>query len=243
MAQIKKFKVFRFDPEKDKKHKFETYEVPWESGQTVLDGLNYIRENIDGSLAYRSSCREGVCGSCAMHIAGRYCLACETQLKEMPTKITVRPLANLEIIKDLYVDFDPFWEKYKAIKPYLIGSAGSKNKERIQTRDQRANIDVIIDCTLCGACYASCGMNALDSDYLGPAALTKANRFFMDSRDLADEERLSLVAGDDGVFRCHTMYNCQIACPKEIDPTANIANLKRNIISKQMSGKFSKKGI
>lgn len=243
MSEIKKFKVFRFDPEKDKKHRFETYDVPWEPGKTVLDGLNYIRENIDGSLAYRSSCREGVCGSCAMHVNGRYQLVCEIQLKEMPKNITVRPLANLDIIKDLYVDFDIFWEKYKAIKPYLIGTAGEPEKERIQTRDERSNIDVIIDCILCAACYASCGMNALDPEYLGPAALAKANRFYLDSRDHADEERLALVAGDNGVFRCHTMFNCQVACPKDVDPTANIASLKRGIISSQMSSNFSKKSI
>ncbi|MBN2571959.1 MAG: succinate dehydrogenase iron-sulfur subunit [Ignavibacteriales bacterium] len=243
MSNIKTFKVFRFDPEKDKKPRFETYKVEWKSGQTVLDGLNYIRDNIDGSLAYRSSCREGVCGSCAMHINGKYCLACEQQLKELSDTITIRPLANLEVIKDLFVDMAPFWKKYKAIKPYLIGKESSTGKERIQSQDERAHLDKVIDCVLCASCYAACGMNAIDPEYLGPAALSKVNRFFLDSRDSAKEERLAMVANDHGVFRCHTMFNCQIVCPKEVDPTANISNLKRNIIASQMSGKLSKKGV
>jgi len=117
----------------------------------------------------------------------------------------------------------------------LIAEEPTDGKERLQTRDERAYLDVIVDCILCGACYASCGMNAVDPDYIGPAALTKVNRFFMDSRDTANEERLASIAGEHGVFRCHTMFNCQIACPKDVDPTANIANLKRNIIKYKMS--------
>lgn len=243
MANIKKFKIFRFDPDKDKKARFETYKIEWVPGQTVLDGLNYIRDNIDGSLAYRSSCREGVCGSCAMHINGKYCLACEQQLKVLPDTIKIRPLANLKIIKDLYVDMTQFWKKYKAIKPYLIGEESTTGKERIQSPDDRAHLDKVIDCILCASCYAACGMNALDDEYLGPAALAKVNRFYLDSRDHAKEERLALVADEHGVFRCHTMFNCQVACPKEVDPTANIANLKRNIVASQMSCKLSKKGV
>lgn len=243
MTQIKKFKVFRFDPDKDKSYHFASYEVPFTQGMTVLDGLNYIQENFDGTLAYRSSCREGVCGSCAMHINGKYRLACETQLIELPESITVRPMAHMDIIKDLYVDMEPFWKKYKLVKPYLIPGNPDPEQERLQTQDDRKNLDKVVDCILCGLCYSSCAVNGYDEDYLGPAALAKANRFFMDSRDQADEERLSLVAGEHGAMRCHTMFNCQNVCPKEVDPTANIANLKRNLVAKQMSGKFTKKGV
>lgn len=244
MAQIKKFKVFRFDPDKDTKHRFDEFEVPFTKGMTVLDGLNYIQENLDATLAYRSSCREGVCGSCAMHINGKYGLACEAQLMELPEKITVRPMAHLDIIKDMYVDMNPFWDKYKAIKPYLIpGNAEPVEGERLQTQDERSHLDIVVDCILCASCYAGCAVNGYDPKYLGPAALAKANRFYLDSRDSAAEERLSLVAGEHGAMRCHTMFNCQEVCPKEIDPTANIANLKRNLVAKQLSGKFSKKGV
>jgi succinate dehydrogenase / fumarate reductase, iron-sulfur subunit len=244
MSSIKKFKVFRFDPEKDKNYRFEEYEVPVVQGMTVLDGLNYIQEKFDGNLAYRSSCREGVCGSCAMHINGKYRLACEVQLIKLGDVVTVRPMAHLEIIKDLYVDMEPFWQKYKAIKPYLIpGDPDPLKGERIQSQDERKNLDKVVDCILCGLCYASCAVNGYDEEYLGPAALAKANRFFMDSRDKADEERLSLVAGEHGAMRCHTMFNCQEVCPKELDPTANIANLKRNLVASQMSVNFTKKGV
>jgi len=243
MTQIKKFKVFRFDPDQDKKHRFDDFEVPFTPGMTVLDGLNYIQENLDPTLAYRSSCREGVCGSCAMHINGKYGLACEAQLTELPEKISVRPMAHLDIIKDMYVDMSEFWRKYKAVKPYLIpGDNPPAEGERLQTQDERAHLDTIIDCILCGACYASCAVNGYDSEYLGPAALAKANRFFMDSRDAADEERLSLVAGEHGAMRCHTMFNCQEVCPKEVDPTSNIANLKRNLVASQLNPSFTKKG-
>ncbi|HDT12680.1 MAG TPA: succinate dehydrogenase iron-sulfur subunit [Candidatus Marinimicrobia bacterium] len=243
MSHIKIFKVFRFNPHKEKIHHFENFKVPWYSGMTVLQGLNYIREYLDGSLAYRSSCREGICGSCAMHINGKYRLACETQLSDLGKLITIRPMAHLDVIKDLYVDMEPFFQKLKAIKPYLIPGDPDEGEERIQTQNERSHLDYIVDCILCGACYASCAVNGTDNDYLGPAALAKANRFFMDTRDKDDEERLALVAGEHGVFRCHTMFNCQTVCPKNVDPTANIASLKRNIIARQINPSFTKKGI
>lgn len=243
MPQLKKIKIFRFNPATDKKHRFETYEVPCRSGMTVLQALNYILETLDGSLAYRSSCREGICGSCAMHINGTYRLACETQLAHLRNPVTIRPMAHMDIIKDLVVDMTPFFEKYKAIKPYLIPGDPDEGKERVQTQDERAYLDNIVDCILCGACYASCAVNGYDTDYLGPAALAKANRFLMDTRDNAEEQRLALVCVEHGVFRCHTLFNCQMVCPKDVDPTANIANLKRRIIARQLNPAFTKKGI
>ncbi|RKY50773.1 MAG: succinate dehydrogenase iron-sulfur subunit [Candidatus Neomarinimicrobiota bacterium] len=243
MADSKIFKIFRFNPQTDKKHRFDTFKVPCRPGMTVLQALNYIQENLDGSLAYRSSCREGICGSCAMHINGKYRLACETQVSHLGSSITIRPMAHMDIIRDLVVDMTPFFEKLKAIKPYLIPGDPDEGAERIQTQDERAYLDYIVDCILCGACYASCAVNGYDDEYLGPAALAKANRFLMDSRDKADEQRLALVSDEHGVFRCHTLFNCQTVCPKNVDPTANIANLKRQIIARQLNPKFSKKGI
>ncbi|HKJ66517.1 MAG TPA: succinate dehydrogenase iron-sulfur subunit [bacterium] len=239
MSEVK-FKVFRFDPEKEKRHRFEEYAVPVNSGMTVLDGLYYIQEHIDGSLAFRSSCRAGVCGSCAMHINGTYRLACETQVKDLGSTIKVRPLAHLPVMKDLFVDMDPFWEKFKQIKPYLIPGDEPGEKERLQTPDERARLDVIIDCILCAACYGSCTINNYDEEYLGPAALLKAQRFFSDTRDHAHEERLDLVDGDHGAWRCHTIFNCQQVCPKDIDITGSIGVLKRHLMARRLSPSLKK---
>lgn len=228
------FKIQRFDPDKEKSPRWQTYEVPFAAGMTVLDGLNWIQGNQDGSLAYRSSCRAGVCGSCAMHINGRYRLACETQIKNLSgDTVTLRPLGHLPVIRDLVVDMKPFWDKYKYIKPYLMPGNPDPEKERIQTADERSKIDKMIDCILCCACYSSCNLTELDKEYVGPAAFLKANRFLQDSRDNAVEERLSLVDGDHGVWRCHTIFNCQEVCPKDLNPAGGIAMLKREAIRRR----------
>jgi succinate dehydrogenase / fumarate reductase iron-sulfur subunit len=224
------FKILRFNVEKTERAFWQEFSVPFVEGSTVLDGLFHIQRRLDGSLAFRSSCRAGVCGSCAMHINGTYRLACETQVANLGDKVVVRPLSHLPIIKDLVSDFKEFWKRYKQIKPYLIPGTPASVRERIQTQDERKKLDVIIDCILCGACYASCTIAQTHSDYIGPASLLKVNRFVEDSRDKANEERLFLVGGTDGVFRCHTIYNCQKVCPKHIDVTGNIANLKMKIV-------------
>ncbi|MBI3990615.1 MAG: 2Fe-2S iron-sulfur cluster binding domain-containing protein, partial [Candidatus Omnitrophica bacterium] len=157
------FKVFRFNPEEDKKPYFKIYDVPVKKGMTVLDGLWYIQERLDGSLAFRSSCRAGVCGSCAMHINGCYRLACETQLSGLKGElsaakppadiiITIRPLSELKVIRDLVVDMEQFWKKYEYIKPYLMPGASMSGKERCQTYDERKKLDGLIECILCGCC-------------------------------------------------------------------------------------------
>jgi succinate dehydrogenase / fumarate reductase iron-sulfur subunit len=235
MAETIKFKVFRFDPDTDKSFHFDTFDVPTRLGLTVLDGLNYIRDYLDGSVAFRSSCRAAVCGSCAMHINGMYRLACETQISNLRSgTITVRPLLHLPVIKDLAVDMSLFWQKYNAIKPYLIPGSPAPEKERPQTPQDQEKMMGIIDCILCAACYASCTVNLTDPEYLGPAALLKANRFLVDTRDNAEPERLRLVDGDAGIWRCHTIFNCQKVCPKDCDPTGSIGNLKRHLISNKV---------
>jgi len=226
------FKVYRFDPDKDSKPRFDSYEFPLKKGMTVLDGLLYIQGYLDGSLAFRSSCREGVCGSCGMHINGKYRLACETQIIHLKSStVTVRPLGHMPVIKDLVVDMTDFWNKYSLIKPYLIPGEPADERERIQTPDERAKLDGLIDCILCACCHASCAITDTEGDYLGPAVLLKVDRFVQDSRDKNNKERLQSVSGDTGVFRCHTMYNCQEVCPKHLDPTGAIARLKRMTIS------------
>lgn len=238
------FNVFRFNHDKDskpflqinsdqdKKPYFQKFQVPFvRKDLTVLEGLYYIQEKLDDSLAFRSSCRSAVCGSCAMHINGKYRLACNTLVSSLSSnKITIRPLGHLNIIKDLVVDLGPFWEKYEFIKPYLISNEATPDKERLQTHSERAGLDGLIDCILCGCCYSSCMVTMTSDKYLGPAALLWANRFYADSRDDAKDERLAVVNIENGVWRCHTIYNCQQSCPKDLNPAGSISNLKMKLI-------------
>lgn len=228
MSQTVKFRVFRMDPKGGGKPRFQDYDVPYVKGMTVLEALFHIQGELDPSLCFRSSCRAGVCGSCAMHVGGRYRLACETQASiGLESRVTIRPLAHLEIIRDLVVDMAPFWDHYRRILPYLIPADRPPETERPQTPTQREQLDPMIDCILCSSCHASCPMTASDPQYIGPAALMKANRFVVDSRDGDAGERLHIVGDEHGVFRCHTVFNCSRACPKDLDPAGSIAHLKR----------------
>ena len=221
------FKIARFDSDKDKEPRFQTYEVPDEKEMSVLEALFYIVENLDGSLAFRYSCRGAVCGSCAMRINGQNRLACQTLIKKLgSTTITISPLPHLPVQKDLMVDMESFFAKYEKIKPYLINNDPIPDKEFKQSFKERAEIDEMINCILCGNCYSACTMAATNSDYLGPAALTKAYRFYADSRDTAKAERLRIIAGEAAAFRCHTLFNCAEVCPKNIVPTYSIQKLK-----------------
>ncbi|ODS34188.1 MAG: succinate dehydrogenase iron-sulfur protein [Candidatus Scalindua rubra] len=226
------FKVFRFDPDKDRKPYFQKFQVPFvRKDLTVSEGLFYIQEKLDNSLAFRSSCRSAVCGSCAMHINDRYGLACNTLVSNLKgNKVTIRPLGHLDIIKDLFVDLEPFWKKYEFIKPYLISKTLPSDHERLQTHSERAKLDGLIDCILCGCCYSSCMVTLTNDEYLGPAALLWVNRFYVDSRDDAQDERLGIVNVENGVWRCHAIFNCHQSCPKSLNPAGCISNLKMKLI-------------
>jgi len=227
------FNIFRYDPDKGGEPYFKNYKFEPEKGMTVLEGLIYINENLDPSLAYRASCREAVCGSCAMHINDMYRLACKTQISVMGDKITLRPLSHLPILKDLVADLGPFFEHFNEIKPYFIPKETPPQKEYIQSIEQRKRIDAWLDCILCGACYGSCPVAGKDENYLGPHALLKALRFVDDSRDGGAKERIAVVARENGVFRCHTVFNCQKVCPKDLDPSGAIARLKMKTVFKK----------
>ena len=234
MSEEVLFRVQRFDPEQDTAPYFKDYKLPVIQGMTVLEGLFYILENIDGSIAFRSSCRAGICGSCGLNINGAYYLACETQVAVFGSRLVIKPLGNMKITKDLVVDLEPFFKKYRSIRPYLIpGNPDPEGVERIQTEDDRQKLAGLIDCILCTCCQSSCTMTGTDEEYLGPAVLMKADRFVQDSRDKATHQRLDAVGGDHGVWRCHTIYNCQVACPKNLDPTGAIADLKKKCIAKE----------
>lgn len=223
-------KVFRFDPDKDKEAYYDTYRFNARPGMTVLEGLFEVLDHLDSSLAFRYSCRGAICGSCAMYINGSYRLACGTQmapLMEASGEVVVSPLPHLPIIRDLVVDMTQFFEKYEAVRPYLIERGKTPEKEILQSPKQRKKFDEMLDCILCACCYSSCPTVWTDKEYLGPAALLKAYRFVADSRDHGAKERLALVNSEDGAWRCHTIFNCAEACPKNINPTYSIQHLKR----------------
>ncbi|MFZ5824341.1 MAG: succinate dehydrogenase/fumarate reductase iron-sulfur subunit, partial [Bacillota bacterium] len=203
-------RVFRYDPEKGTDPGYETFRVEYREGMTVLQALLWVLEKRDGSLAFRYSCREAICGSCAMYVSGSYTLACKVQVKDAleGDTVTVSPLPHMPVVKDLVVDMSKFWANYERVKPWLINDGPAPERERLQSQEDRAKYNMEIDCILCGACFASCPSGANNEEYLGPHALTWANRFFVDTRDTANLERLELVGNEYGVFRCHTIFNC-----------------------------------
>lgn len=233
-----RFRILRFDPKRDKKPRFDNFEIATQRGMTVLDGLIYILEELDHSLAYRSSCCTALCGSCAMHINGRYRLACQTQIEDVAKngEVGIEPLRHMPVIRDLVVDMSEFFEKWLSVGPFAPKNPTPK-RERLQTPEQRQRLDRLVDCIVCGACFASCPSARHAPDYYGPHAMLRALRFIEDSRDDAKEERLSAVASDIGVFRCHSVFNCQTVCPKDLDPSEAITRIKQSAIKSQWSSK------
>ncbi|MBC7293383.1 MAG: succinate dehydrogenase iron-sulfur subunit, partial [Thermoleophilia bacterium] len=205
---------------------------------TVLEGLFYIQENYDGSLSFRYCCRASVCGSCAMYINGAYRLACQTNVKHLDTNVvTVEPMPHLPLVKDLVCNMDDFFAKYEYVMPWLIRHSPDPEKEIRQSPKDRKKLDMPIDCILCGCCYSSCPSVWGEENYLGPAALLKAYRFEVDSRDEAGKERLPRFDNERGVYRCHTIMNCVEACPKELNPTEGIQWLKRAALRRRLFGR------
>ena len=222
------FKVFRYNPEKDKRGHYETYDLDVEETERILDLLELVKGHHDGTLSFRRSCAHGVCGSDAMRINGRNMLACKTLVRDVGDKITVEPLLGLKIIKDLIVDMEPFFDNYKKVLPWFINDSPlpADGKERLQSPEQRARFDETTKCILCAACTTSCPSFWGSDDYLGPAALVTAHRFIFDSRDEAASERLQIVSETSGLARCHTVFNCTMACPRDIHITKAIGELK-----------------
>ena len=235
MPSAARLKILRFDPDVDREPRYDIFEIPTREGLTVLDALFYILEKVDPSIAFRYSCRGAICGSCAMYINGSYRLACGTQCSAFKGReIVINPLPHLQVIKDLVVDMEPFFAKYEAVKPYLINDTTPPEKERVQSPEERKRIDEMIDCILCSACYSSCPSVWTDPQYKGPAALLKANRFNQDSRDEGTDERMPVLDNEDGLWRCHTIFNCVEACPKKINVTEAIQTSKRTAVKKKL---------
>jgi succinate dehydrogenase / fumarate reductase iron-sulfur subunit len=235
MIQVK-VKVFRFNPENgEKKPRFDEFTVEADPKEKVLDLLHRIKWEQDGTLAFRRSCAHGICGSCAMKINGANMLACEANLANFrdPTRITVEPLQSLPILKDLVVDLRDFFKKYEIVKPYLINRTQPPSQERLQSPEDRALIDEATWCILCAACTTSCPSNWKNPQFLGPAALLKSYRYCFDTRDEGISERIHVLDNNDGVWRCHTIFNCVEACPKEINITWHISQLKKKLVSRE----------
>jgi succinate dehydrogenase / fumarate reductase iron-sulfur subunit len=222
-------RILRYNPERDKKPHYETYKVEGEDNDQVLDLLNQVKWYQDGTLSYRRSCAHGVCGSDAMRINGKNLLACKVLVKDVGKKITIEPILGLPIVKDLIVDMEPFFEHYRSVMPYFVNDEPPPAGERLQSPEERAKFDDTTKCILCAACTTSCPSFWASGEYVGPAAMVQAHRFIFDNRDRASAERLKILNNRMGVWRCHDIYNCTLACPREIEITTALGEIKMAI--------------
>jgi succinate dehydrogenase / fumarate reductase iron-sulfur subunit len=225
-----KFRVFRYNPEKDKKPYFDTFLIDTDPSERILDLLELVKDDYDSTLSFRRSCAHGVCGSDAMRINAKNALACKVLVKNLTSNtITVEPLLGLPVIRDLIVDMGPFFDHYKTIMPYLVNDdpLPADGKERLQTPAQQLRFEDTTKCILCAACTTSCPSFWADGSYVGPAAIVNAHRFIFDNRDKASAKRLNILNQQIGVWRCRTAFNCTEACPREIKITQAIAEVKK----------------
>jgi succinate dehydrogenase / fumarate reductase iron-sulfur subunit len=229
-----RFRVKRFNPERDKGPHWEEYDVPMEPTDRVLDGLHHVKWYIAGTLTRLRASAHGVCGSDAKLINGRNQLACKLLMKDVGRKVTVEPLRGMRVIKDLVVDMEPFFEKYRSILPYLINDDPPPDRERLQSPEDRARYDDTTKCILCAACTTSCPIYWADAEYVGPAAIVQAHRFIFDSRDQGAARRAEVLAERSGVFRCKTTFNCTDACPRGIEVTRAIQEVKQALLLKRV---------
>ncbi|MEV5316409.1 succinate dehydrogenase iron-sulfur subunit [Streptomyces sp. NPDC052687] len=230
------FRVRRFNPEVSAEATWEDFQLEIDPKERVLDGLHKIKWDLDGTLTFRRSCAHGICGSDAMRINGKNRLACKTLIKDInPEKpITIEPIKGLTVLKDLVVDMEPFFQAYRDVMPFLITKdTNEPTRERLQSAEDRERFDDTTKCILCAACTSSCPVFWNDGQYFGPAAIVNAHRFIFDSRDEAGEQRLEILNDKDGVWRCRTTFNCTDACPRGIEVTKAIAEVKRALITRR----------
>jgi len=232
MARTLKFKIYRYDPDQDAKPYMQDLTVELkDTDKMLLDALQRIKADVDDSLALRRSCREGVCGSDAMNINGKNGLACTTNLNELSEPIVLRPLPVLPVIRDLIVDMTQFFKQYDSIKPFLINDSIPPEKERLQSPEQREELDGLYECILCACCSTSCPSFWWNPDkFVGPAGLLQAYRFIADSRDEATGARLDNLEDPYRLFRCHSIMNCVDVCPKGLNPNKAIGKIKELMV-------------
>jgi len=233
------FRLQRYDPEQGGILQLQEFTVPTSRGMTVLDGLIYVKENLDSTLAFRTSCRMGICGSCGMLVNSYPHLACHTQIEEFHSDLlTIKPLSNLPIIKDLVVDLTPMFDHHRSIRPYILRQDAQEienpTAEFGQTPQELSDFLQFTYCMKCGICVAACPTSASDKLFLGPEALAQCYRYCADSRDDGQQERLRLVDTEHGVWHCHLAGACSEACPKGLDPALAIQLLKRRLASQAL---------
>ncbi|MBI5186914.1 MAG: succinate dehydrogenase iron-sulfur subunit [Nitrospinae bacterium] len=224
-----KFKIRRFDPQKDQAPRFQEYELEVPQGATLLDCVNLIKWTQDGTLSYRMSCRSAICGSCAMKVNGHARLACKTQAKDVIKNnlVVLEPLGNMTVIKDLAVDLEPFWEKVEKVMPWLVNDEEvSPGVERLQSPEDFHKIDAASTCIMCASCFSDCCSEEVDKEYLGPTALAKAQRFVCDSRDKKQFERISKLSKEKGIWDCTHCGECSQRCPTDAKPLERIVELR-----------------
>jgi fumarate reductase iron-sulfur subunit len=231
MAETMKLEIFRYRPEEENEPTFQTFEVPFLEDWVILDAINYIKDEIDGTLSYRWSCQMGVCGSCGMMINGVPKLSCAVFLKDYyPDKIRVEPLTGFPVERDLIFQMDDFMTKLTEIQPYIIRNKDEEKPldegEYLQTPAELARFKPYSMCINCMLCYAACPVYALDSTFIGPAAIALGQRYNMDSRDHGRDARQELIASHEGIWECTFVGECSAVCPKDVDPAAAIQRAK-----------------
>jgi len=233
--RTKTLQIYRYDPDADKTPRLDTFEVDLDDcGPMVLDALIWIKDKVDSTLTFRRSCREGVCGSCAMNMDGTNWLACTRSISDLGTPATIYPLANMRIIKDLVPDLTHVFAQYEMIEPWLKSHTPTPERERRQSVAERQQLDGYYECILCFCCTSGCPSHWWNGDrFLGPAALLQAWRWLADSRDEATEERLDKLEDPFRLYRCHTILNCTRTCPKGLNPGKAIAEEKKAILARR----------
>ncbi|MBB4211994.1 succinate dehydrogenase subunit B [Rhodothalassium salexigens DSM 2132] len=234
-TNTKRFHIYRWDPDVGGNPRMDTYTVDLdECGPMVLDAVIKIKNEIDPTLTFRRSCREGVCGSCAMNINGTNSLACTTPIEDFKGDVMVNPLPHQHVVKDLVPDLSTFYAQYNLIQPWIQTDTPAPTQERLQSREDRAKLDGLYECILCACCSTSCPSYWWNGDkYLGPAALLQAYRWLVDSRDEATGERLDMLEDPFRLYRCHTIMNCANVCPKGLNPAKAIAEIKKMMLERQ----------
>jgi len=231
-GELRTFRIYRFDPSASENPRIDTFELDVKAcGPMVLDALIQIKGSLDSTLTFRRSCREGICGSCSMNINGMNRLACTTSMADLGSEVRIYPLPHMPVVKDLVPDLTHFYAQYASIKPWLqTQSAPPPDKERLQSKEDRAKLDGLYECILCACCSTSCPSYWWNGEkYLGPAILLQAYRWIVDSRDEATGERLDELEDPFKLYRCHTIMSCAIACPKGLHPAFAIAQIKKLI--------------
>ncbi|HQZ14091.1 MAG TPA: succinate dehydrogenase iron-sulfur subunit [Devosia sp.] len=233
--RLREFKIYRYDPDTEDNPRLDTYFVNLDDcGPMVLDALLWIKNNIDATLTLRRSCREGICGSCAMNIDGLNTLACTKGMEEIAGVVRVYPLPHMPVIKDLVPDLSTFYAQHRSVEPWLKTTTPAPRTEWLQSKEERNKLDGLYECILCACCSTSCPSYWWNGDkYLGPAVLLQAYRWLIDSRDEATTERLDGLEDPFKLYRCHTIMNCSKACPKGLNPAKAIAEIKKMMVTRE----------